>query len=297
MAIKAALEKFYQRFKTDRLTKQETVGVAFVSLLLMAIGSGWVADEWRDGLDSGWFLLAGLLFFGAGFWLAQGLANQLIAPRQDSFHRLGVNEEAEVVGESRKLIMFLSPVKNLDEVVARFKTLDWQAVCGDKDLCLKEPTDQGGNSPPKLIWQQNFRMLSHYSDNAEIEILVMCSKQAWPQFDAFYEVFEHFRLQEGFALSKVRRFNQQVEIDSLYRLSEALNDEIEKGVPDVSRHRIVVDITSGTKQCSAAATLASLANPNVYISYIDTGDESDKSKPKAYNLYNVQNESKVAMGG
>lgn len=294
--MKAVLDGFYQNFKKGRLTKQQTVVVAFISLLFMAIGSGWVADEWRDGVDSGWFLLAGLLFFGVGFWLAQGLASQLIAPRQDSFHRLGANEAAKVVGESKKLILFLSPVKDLDAVVARFKMFDWQAVCADKDLCLKDQTEQGGYNP-KLAWQQNFRVLNHYIDNAQLEILVMCSKQAWPQFDAFCEVLNHFRAQQGAALLTLRRFNQQVDIDSLHRLSEALNDEIEKGVPDAREHLMVVDITSGTKQCSAAATLASLANPNVYISYIETGDETDENKPKAYNLYNVQNESKVAMGG
>lgn len=227
---------------------------------------------WNEENGVSWGLLGfGLILTIIGYFLARRLSKELSAPRHETFHSLGGNHEKTVLNQTQKVIMFLSNLneKDFDQIVADLKEKQW-----DKDIASNERIE-------KCPWQQNYRSINIFKEFEGIEISVFCSKESYDQFDAFKEIYDHHRERNGFKLHNISRYPDKVDIHSLYNLSQALKDEVEQRQDATT----IIDITSGTKQCSAAATLETIATEDTYILYIDNNGTD-------HHLYNVRNETK-----
>lgn len=252
----------------------------YIAIVTLAVGSSWLADEipniWNEENGVSWGLLGfGLILTIIGYFLARRLSKELSAPRHETFHSLGGNHEKTVLNQTQKVIMFLSNLDETlyDQMVADLKAKQWDKVIASEVGISKKEI--------KCPWQQNYRSINIFKEFEGIEIRVFCSEKSFDQFDAFKEIYDHHREHNGFKLHNISRYPDKVDIHSLYNLSQALKDEVEQRQDTTT----IIDITSGTKQYSAAATLETIATEDIYILYIDNNGTD-------HHLYNVRNETK-----
>lgn len=255
----------------------------YIAIVALAVGTSWLADEIRDlwGDDKPifwWVLVVGVVLTVIGFFLARRLSQELSAPRHETFHPLGGHHGQDVLKKTKKVIMFLSnlPQDKYSQDVETVKNKQW-----DTEIASQDRLDLSQDRR-NFKWQQNFRSINIFKDCEDIEISVFCSGESYDQFDAFKEIYDHHRELNGFKLHKISRYPKAVDINSLHTISANLKDEIAQNPEEVT----IIDITSGTKQYSAAATLETIASKDIYILYIDTNNG------ELYHLYNVVNEPK-----
>jgi len=229
-------------------------------------------------LERAWWLLqTGAILFLLSILIAYFIA---IPAAKKAFPRTNARLYA-VDGDSRPsraLILTLSPT-NRDMLR---DALQAAASDGDPKSILEAICDPNG-SFNKWNWQQPLRLLHYNYEKIEIVVWIL-SSEAMSYFSDIEQLFKRLG-PKNLAITKIRH---PVLINEYNPVDEALDEAITLCLDHgkMRKRDICIDITSGTKAYSAAATVKTLNTPVVF-SYVYTHDISknpiaeSKSDPRA----------------
>lgn len=234
---------------------------------------------WPVIRDSGGAILAGLACIVLGLWLAYRFA--IPAARGAFLNSVAVVRRNQDAQRSRALILTLSDlplperlkpgqadeVALANEAIARAKTASTseqrQAVLDD--LC--DPKGKWGT----WRWQQPLRLFRHNFDTVEV-IGFVISKQAAPQFeDLMAPLLGGLMPQTRVLFEKKREKAKAIDLSDYNAVTAALDRSCRAVLTEArcEPKDLCIDITSGTKAYSAAATVKTL-NSTAIFSYVET---------------------------
>ena len=157
----------------------------------------------------------------------------------------------------------------------RLQVLD--KICAIKNLDNEE--NKEGASFQGWKWQQPFRLFRHNYTDVKI-IYVVLSKEAEPFYDDFKKVVSKLTRNE----TQIESFGQALDLNAYDKLYKCLMNLVKRAINEhnLTHGDICLDITSGTKTFSAAATVATLNNKTKF-SYVATGGHPDEGQVMLYD--------------
>ena len=210
-------------------------------------------------------LIAILLAIFIAYWLAIPAAKSAFGRTKARLYT--VDQDSR---RCRGLVLTLSPLTKESDKVALSKAKEL-VTSGDTPrnilakLCDRAGPVSGWN------WQQPLRLLTYNYDTIQIIVFIL-SYDA----DKYYRDVSELLHRLGPKDLVITRVPRPILINEYNPVDEALDEAINLSLADSDRSErdICIDITSGTKAYSAAATVKTLNSPVVF-SYVYTHDASD----------------------
>ena len=239
-----------------------------LSVLLMALGSSWLADSLypvitEQGYPPGLGLAVGLATFITGTVLAYRLRRTFLPVRV-----LSQNEEIE---PHRALVI---PVSN--------PYGDWENLSKNLEAAMKGQ---------ETNWQQILRTIHPHLETLE-EIHLIGSAGTKPSYEKLEECADF--IERYFKHVKIERYDKPVPFEDIAALTQAVNDIIgaitQRRENPIDRKDIMLDATGGTKTVSIAMAMVTTHYPDLQFQYVTTGDDPH---PIAFN---VVTETQVELG-
>ncbi|WFE68501.1 hypothetical protein P8S54_09860 [Thiomicrospira sp. R3] len=194
------------------------------------------------------------------------IAQQLSRPNPDTFKYFVGKEKQQEIKKTQLVVMGLSILTDQKSMLSKLHTFDWATLCSDQNLGIN--------------WQQNIRTIKTFSSlNKDVRFIIVCSEQSASLFTEFKNFIEHLERETAQKIHLEQAANT-VDINSIASCSRG----IKKILNNHAAKQVVIDITSATKQYSAACTLETTYREMVYLGYV--------SNDANYFIYNVLNEER-----
>lgn len=268
------MKSLVQLTKGLRLFKKLDYYIVLISVVLITLGTSWMADESNEFISgsagfNGVVFSLGILFTIIGTWLAKLIALQLSRPNPDSFKAIEGAKKQQEINDTELVIMGLSTLADEAEALKKLEHADWATLCSETSI-----------KAPAISWQQNIRTIKNFiSSSSDVEFIILCSHETDRLFPSFERLIKRLSEETGQNID-LKKAEMMVDINSLASCSEG----IKKILNGHASSKTVIDITSGTKQYSAACTLETTYRDSVYLGYV--------SNDANYFIYNVLNEER-----
>jgi len=148
----------------------------------------------------------------------------------------------------------------------------WQEYCGEESI-----KDEDGKY---ITWQQNIRVMNQFvKHNPDVKFVIICTKETESRYKEFESFITQLAEKDNIKLT-VSKAKKSIDVETL----DACSKGIKQNLVGYLGRKCLLDITSATKQYTAACTLETSYLENMYLGYVTARG--------GYFLYNVLNEER-----